>query len=389
MLQNPMSAKPANLISNMANAGDQQSASPKAATDAPCNRDVVQKKVVAANGEAQAADDKPQKFEQALSHAAAAQKPEVKATAAKPKAVSAESADSLKTEPASSPDIALLMSLLPALPPGVSAPAASAVPASPQVQDDVVAVGAVASDTGGRAASTPAMPVMPALPQISSGDAGNNSGPAVVAAAVANVSADVATGSEARLADKSDLFAAVLANIESPAPASVPMLAAPTHQAPTLTAVAQALPVTAPGSLDELPISHNEWPAALGHRLLWAVGEGMQKAEISVSPQDMGPINVHIRVENDKTEIRFTAAHAQTREALEASIPRLRDMFSQQGLNLSQAQVSSQNSHDTRGRQPDANPATSNPSNADGTETQEPERARPMQWRRGLVDDYA
>lgn len=250
-------------------------------------------------------------------------------------------------------------------------------------------VGAVAADTGGRTAPAPAISTTPVLPDISSGDAGNTSGPAVVAAVVAGASTDAVAGGAVRHADKSDLFASVLANIETPAPASVPMLAAPTHQAPTLTAVAQALPVTAPGSLDELPITHNDWSSALGHRLLWAAGEGIQKAEIRVSPQDMGPISVYIRVENDKADIRFTAAHAQTREILESSMPRLRDLFSQQGLNLSQAQVFSQNSHDTRGRQPDTNAASSTTANTKADETQEVERPRPMQWRRGLVDDYA
>ena len=94
-------------------------------------------------------------------------------------------------------------------------------------------------------------------------------------------------------------------------------------------------------------------------------------------------------LENDKADIRFTAAHAMTRDALEASIPRLRDMFSQQGLNLSQAQVFSQNSHDTHGRQPDANPSSSKPQNGDAAETQDAGPARPIAWRRGLVDDYA
>lgn len=389
-----MGAKPANLFSGMVNAPDQQAASSKVAKDASRVADLLQKSVDGGSTDPQANADLPQKFELALSQATAAQNPDAKAPASKTKAISADASAQDKAHPAASPDIALLMSLLPALPPSDAAQAASA-PAPAVTQDDALAVTAVSSDAGGRATSTPNTPATSAtsaLPQALPADAANApaSSPAVVAAA-ASASSDAAPAGGLRSTDKSDLFASVLANLETPAPAptSVPMLAVPTHQAATLTAVAQALPVTAPGSLDELPISHNDWPAAMGHRLLWAVGEGMQKAEISVSPQDMGPISVHIRVENDKADIRFTAAHAHTREVLESSMPRLRDMFSQQGLNLSQAQVFSQHSHDTPGRQPEAHTASSSASSSNADETQEMERPRPMQWRRGLVDDYA
>ena len=224
-----------------------------------------------------------------------------------------------------------------------------------------------------------------------SGDVPKSSGPIIVSAVAAQAATtDEPSTSEGRTTNKFDLLATALTNVETPAPPLASALAVPTQQAPTMTAMAQALPVTAPRALDELPISHGEWPNALGHRLLWAVGEGVQKVELSVSPPDLGPINVHIRVDNDKADIRFTAAHALTRDTLEASIPKLRDMFSQQGLNLSQAQVFSQTSHDARSRQPDT------PQSSLGTaatnapaDSGEPEQPRVLRWRSGLIDDYA
>lgn len=392
MLQNVMSTKPATLINGMSRAADPQATAARPGVDVPSAREVAQKKAATPDTAAAADTDKqPQAFEQILSNATTAQKPEAKAAVTKSKAAPADPADPSKAEPAATPDIALLMSLLPALPQADVASAATGPATTLPVQDDAGTIGAIASATTGRATPTTAAPVSLALPQVPTTDAVGASGNAVVAAVVANATSDAIPGGESRLNDKLDLFASVLANLETPAPTSTPMLAVPSHQAPTLTAVAQALPVTAPGSLDELPISHEAWPAAMSHRVLWAIGEGIQKVELSVSPQDMGPINVHIRVENDKADIRFTAAHAQTRDVIESSIPKLRDMFSQQGLNLSQAQVFSQNSHDTRGRQPDANdnPASPNTRNGDTGEAQELELARPMTIRRGLVDDYA
>jgi flagellar hook-length control protein FliK len=220
-------------------------------------------------------------------------------------------------------------------------------------------------------------------------DAKNASGSATTAGASSLTLPDGLGATEAKPSEKADLLASILANVDAATSTATPQLAAPSHQASTLTAVALALPVTVPGALDEMAAANGEWPTALGHRVMWAVGEGLQKVEISVTPQDMGPINVHIRVDNDKADIRFTAAHATTRDALEASIPRLRDMFSQQGLNLSQAQVFSQNSQDSRGHQPDARQNQNGSPTGSNAETQEPERAKPLSWRSGLVDDYA
>lgn len=392
-------SKPMNLTSSVNSSADSQSASPKTGVDLLCAKDPVQKKAATSDNTTQSAGDsqQPQMFDEVLSNAATVQKPDVKTTTAKTKASPTDASSLLKKidEPAT-PDIALLMSLLNVLPQASTLPATSGQRSSLAVPDDAVATAAISSATAGRVtpapASTNTLATTPTPTPATPDDALKSSGPIVLAAALSSAPTEVAPTVDSRATDKTDLFASILANIEAPTtvPPTATLLAIPTQQTSTLTAVAQALPVTAPGVLDELPITHGEWPAALGHRLLWAVGEGMQKVEISVNPQDMGPINVHIRIENDKTDIRFTAVHAVTRDALEASIPRLRDMFSQQGLNLSQAQVFSQTSQDPKGRQPDTPPAfAGTPSSDTSADAKEPELPRVIHWRRGLVDDYA
>ncbi len=390
-----ISAKPVNVISSVGKSADVQSAPVKtgAAADVPAAKDVAQKKTSASDPATQASTDgsQPQMFDQVLSNATAAQNPDAKPTTAKAKTAPADATTPQKAAEPASPDIALLMSLLPALPQnGPAQTTNSPLPASSDQVDSIAATAILPVGTG-RAAPAPAVTSNPTLTQTSLVDAQASEAPIAITAALTNAKADVPSVLEGRVTDKVDLFASVLANVESSATTQTPILAVPTHQAPTLTAVAQALPITAPGVLDELPMTHGEWPAALGHRLLWAVGEGIQKVELSVHPQDMGPINVHIRVENDKTDIRFTAVHPLTRDALEASIPRLRDMFSQQGLNLSQAQVFSQTSQDTKGRQSDTPQPNSDARAANTVETQEPEQVQmqTVRWRRGLVDDYA
>lgn len=160
-----------------------------------------------------------------------------------------------------------------------------------------------------------------------------------------------------------------------------------TVSAPNATIVSAS--VSGHAALDGLSMTNPEWPTALGHRLMWTLGEGMQKAEIRVTPENLGPIHVHIQIKDDKTDIQFTALHPQAREALETSIPRLREMFAQQGLNLMQAQVFSQTPQDAERRQssgsesPAANTGVSHvPADTAGNET--PQRRG---W--SLIDDYA
>jgi flagellar hook-length control protein FliK len=71
------------------------------------------------------------------------------------------------------------------------------------------------------------------------------------------------------------------------------------------------------------------------------VGEGIQNATVSVTPSGMGPITVKIGVENDQMSISIVATQANTRDALEAALPRLREQLgSTQGLESVRVDVS-------------------------------------------------
>lgn len=153
--------------------------------------------------------------------------------------------------------------------------------------------------------------------------------------------------------------------------------------------VAHQAVLSAPDALADLPMTHHEWPTALGHRLMWTMGEGIQKAELRVSPENLGPIHVHIQVKDDQTDIRFTVLHPQAREALETSIPRLREMFEQQGLNLMQAQVFSQTPQHPGERQSSgaALPQTAAVTSSTAENDTPVEKPKRQGW--GLIDDYA
>jgi hypothetical protein len=131
---------------------------------------------------------------------------------------------------------------------------------------------------------------------------------------------------------------------------------------PETTASAMALPTSAtgttaasapPGSATQVlpfdtlpalePLAYREtWAQGLGDRLMMMAERGMQSATLRLQPEHLGPLEVRIQVDEDgSAKVLFSAHQATTREALEQAIPRLRELFADQGLNLMQANVDS------------------------------------------------
>lgn len=90
----------------------------------------------------------------------------------------------------------------------------------------------------------------------------------------------------------------------------------------------------------ETPMSHSRWGQDFNQRVQWVVKQSMSGAQIRLNPQHMGPVEVRVQVNNDQTTISFTAQHGATREAIDAALPRLRDMLSQQDVNVVDVNVS-------------------------------------------------
>jgi len=92
------------------------------------------------------------------------------------------------------------------------------------------------------------------------------------------------------------------------------------------------------------PLAQGDWDQALGERIQWMVNRKIQGAQIRLNPAQLGPMEVRIQVQNDQASIQFSSAHSMVREALEAALPRLRDMFNASGVELVDVDVSGQSS---------------------------------------------
>ena len=90
------------------------------------------------------------------------------------------------------------------------------------------------------------------------------------------------------------------------------------------------------------PVHDSRWADAIAHRLVMMAREGESVAQLKLVPVDLGPLDIQITVKDSEATVHFGAAHAETRAALESSLPRLRELLSAQGLQLTNASVSQQ-----------------------------------------------
>lgn len=75
---------------------------------------------------------------------------------------------------------------------------------------------------------------------------------------------------------------------------------------------------------------------ALGDRVSWLAGtSGNNVAQLQLHPRELGPMLVHVKVDGHHTEVLFQTQHAVVRDALEAAMPRLREMLAQGGQQVS------------------------------------------------------
>jgi hypothetical protein len=84
----------------------------------------------------------------------------------------------------------------------------------------------------------------------------------------------------------------------------------------------------------DVPLQQPGWDRALGERVRWMANEKVQVAELRLNPPNLGPLEVRLHVEGDRTHVNFVAPQAAVREAIDAALPRLRELFAEGGLEL-------------------------------------------------------
>lgn len=172
--------------------------------------------------------------------------------------------------------------------------------------------------------------------------------------------------------------AAPVAASDASAPLPVfPAIAPATAAAPEARASSVAAPIAVPADPQQ------GFDDGFGARLVWMAEQRLGHAEIRLNPEHLGPIEVRVQVDGTQVSAEFHSAHASVRQTLEASMPRLRELLGQQGLQLNHADVGQR--HSGSGQRSGENPGVAVPAGAprDAQATGRALRSR------GLLDEYA
>jgi flagellar hook-length control protein FliK len=139
------------------------------------------------------------------------------------------------------------------------------------------------------------------------------------------------------------------------APAPTVSVAAPLAQAERPEAVERAAALPAMLHV-AAPVGTRDFGQEVGARLVWMAGHGQQVAQLRVDPPQLGPVEVRLTITNDEASLAILSAHAQVRDAVQASLPRLQEMLQGIGLNLSSVFVGAEGfghgSHPSQSTQP-------------------------------------
>jgi flagellar hook-length control protein FliK len=129
-----------------------------------------------------------------------------------------------------------------------------------------------------------------------------------------------------------------------------------------------------------VPVHERHWPTALAAQVLVLSNDKVQGATLRLSPEHLGPVEVRIDMHEANVNVSFTAAHTETRAALEQAMPQLRAVLAGAGLSLGQATVQQQ------ARRESQNPNL--PARIGGAADEQIEAPAALARALGLIDEY-
>ncbi|EGQ5301902.1 flagellar hook length control protein FliK [Enterobacter hormaechei subsp. hormaechei] len=145
--------------------------------------------------------------------------------------------------------------------------------------------------------------------------------------------ASAVTPAVAAVAEKQDVVSTA-SSVASPTATLAPIVS---HLAPSQPAATVA---TAP--VLSQPLGTHEWQQNLSQHITLFTKQGQQTAELRLHPEDLGQVQISLKLDDNQAQLQMVSPHSHVRAALEAALPILRTQLAENGIQLSQSSVSSE-----------------------------------------------
>ena len=116
--------------------------------------------------------------------------------------------------------------------------------------------------------------------------------------------------------------------------------AAPTFNVAPVVSNATASVNTHPVATVNSQLGTPEWQQNISQHITLFTRQGQQTAELKLHPENLGQVNITLKLDDNQAQIQMVSAHSHVRAALEAAIPVLRTQLADNGIQLAQSSVS-------------------------------------------------
>lgn len=92
----------------------------------------------------------------------------------------------------------------------------------------------------------------------------------------------------------------------------------------------------------DMQIDQPKWGNEFAQKIIWLAHQQHQVAELRLNPAHLGPVEIMLSLSGDngaQASAQFVSPHLAVREAIEAALPRLREMMAESGIQLGDVMV--------------------------------------------------
>ncbi|PWI35103.1 hypothetical protein DI392_02150 [Vibrio albus] len=120
------------------------------------------------------------------------------------------------------------------------------------------------------------------------------------------------------------------------------------QQGPGQMQRSEAQQVAATQTQSALQLNRDMAGDQLAERVQMMMSKNLKNIDIRLDPPELGRMHIRMTMHGDGASVQFTVANHQARDMVEQAMPRLREMLSQQGVQLADTSVQQQNSGQQR-----------------------------------------
>ncbi|WP_413496200.1 flagellar hook-length control protein FliK [Morganella psychrotolerans] len=106
---------------------------------------------------------------------------------------------------------------------------------------------------------------------------------------------------------------------------------------------AQAMPLTG-------QLGSELWQQQVSQNITYFSRQGLQQAQLRLHPEELGSLNIHLKIEDNQAVMHFVSPHSHVRAAMESMMPVLRSALQESGINLAQSSVGQEYHGDQQNR---------------------------------------